>query len=198
MRAESGGKYQAIVVGVSLGGDAALHILLSTLPANFPLPIIIVRHLSKTSDNIYFVEKFKEYCRLDVREAEEKELIEKGCVYVAPASYHLLIEEDRTFSLSVDELVNYSRPSIDVLFESAAEVYSSGLIGIILTGANSDGASGLKSVKEKGGLAIVQEPDTAVGRDMPESAIKACRVDHILPLHEMPELLLKIVNMKSV
>lgn len=196
MKSETGSKYQAIVVGVSLGGINALPIVLSSLPVGFPVPIIVVQHLLKTSDNMYFVGKLDELCSLNVKEADEKEAVEKGSVYVAPAGYHLLIEDDRTFALSVDEPVNYSRPSIDVLFENAAEVYSSGLIGIILTGANSDGALGLKRIKEKKGLAIVQDPDTAEGNVMPESAIRACRVDHILPLSEIPELLLEIVMNK--
>ena len=118
-------------------------------------------------------------------------------MYVAPANYHLLIENDKTFSLSVDDKVNYSRPAIDVLFKSASEAFGSALIAVILTGASSDGADGLKAIKENGGLAIVQDPKKAESEMMPRSAIEACNVDHILALEEIPILLQETVMGQS-
>jgi two-component system chemotaxis response regulator CheB len=106
-------------------------------------------------------------------------------VYVAPANYHLLVEEDQTLSMTVGEKVNFARPSIDVLFETAADVFSAGLIGIILTGAGTDGSKGMKSIKESGGLTIVQDPGTAESDAMPKAAIAITVIDHILPLPEI-------------
>ncbi len=183
---------ECIVIGVSSGGMAALSEILTPLPADFPWPIIVVQHLDPHSADSYWARYFNERCRLAVKEADEKEAIIAGHVYFAPANYHLMIERDKTFSLTVDEKVNYSRPSIDVLFESAAETYGSALMGIILTGASADGANGLKTIKDNGGLTVVQDPDTAEFKIMPLSAIKASNVDHILPLDEIPRLLLEL------
>lgn len=180
--------YKAIVIGVSSGGMNVLKTLLPALPGDFHLPVIIVQHVSPSSDN-YWIGILDKMCRLKIKEAEEKESIEKGFIYVAPANYHLLIEKDYTFSLSVDKRVNYARPSIDVLFESAAEVYKDELIGIILTGSNHDGSMGLKKIKEAGGLTIVQEPSTAESPFMPASALKTTTVDHSLSIHEIIQLL---------
>jgi two-component system, chemotaxis family, protein-glutamate methylesterase/glutaminase len=121
-------------------------------------------------------------CPLHVKEAEEKERICPGNIYIAPGNYHLLVERDRTMSLSVDEKVSYARPAIDVLFETAAETYRASLIGILLTGANHDGTRGLKKIKENGGLTIVQDPDTAEAAAMPRSAIEAHAASQVLPL----------------
>ena len=148
------GRYEAIVMGTSAGGLNALSTVLPMLPGDFPLAIVVVQHVHRDSGN-FFVEYLHEKCQLRVKEAEEKESIQPGVVYIAPANYHLLIEHNRTFALTIDEKVNYSRPSIDVLFDAAAQVYGSRLIGIVLTGANADGAKGLKTIKAHGGLAIV-------------------------------------------
>jgi two-component system chemotaxis response regulator CheB len=113
-------------------------------------------------------------------------------VYVAPPNYHLLIEDDGTFSMSVEGAVNYARPSVDVVFESAAEVYGQGLIGVILTGANKDGSLGLKKIKEAGGLVIVQTPETSEAADMPRAAIAAVNPDYVLPLEKIGPLLRKL------
>jgi two-component system chemotaxis response regulator CheB len=125
--------------------------------------------------------------QLKIKYAEDKEKIRKGCVYIAPPDYHLLIEDDRTFSLSVDAPVNYSRPSIDVLFESASDVFSEHIIGIILTGANSDGSLGLKRIKERGGLTIVQSPQSAEYPVMPTAAIAETDVDYVLDIEEIAD-----------
>lgn len=183
--------YGAIVIGVSSGGLNALAKILPSLPQNYPIPIVIVQHVSPRSDG-YWVESMDKVCKLFVKEADEKERIERGNIYMAPANYHLLIEQDRTFSLSTEAKVNFARPSIDVLFESAGEVYGKELIGLILTGSNSDGALGLKKIKEEGGLTIVQDPETAESSSMPAHAISTSSVDYILPLEEIQKLLIKL------
>lgn len=186
-------KYEAIATGVSAGGMEALKIMLTPLPANFPLPLIIVQHMHPYSEN-YLVHFLNERCRLQVKEAEEKEPILPGIIYIAPPNYHLLIESDRTFSLTVSEKVNHARPSIDVTFETAARVYRKRLIGIILTGANTDGGLGLKQIKVNGGLVIVQDPATAAVDSMPRAAIAETAVDYILPLQKIGPLLEKIAS----
>ncbi len=182
------GTYEAVVIGVSSGGMDALSVLLPLLPEEFALPVIIVQHQHPHSDD-FMVRHFHAICQVPVKQLEEKEHIEPGVVYIAPPNYHLLIEEDRTFSLAVFERVNYARPSIDVLFETAADVYKDKLIGIILTGANNDGSQGLKKVKEKGGLVIVQDPTTAEADLMPKAAIEATAVDYVGSLQEIGMLL---------
>jgi two-component system chemotaxis response regulator CheB len=131
------------------------------------------------------LEHFSKLCSLNIKEADEKENIQAGYVYFAPPNYHLLIENDKTFSLSTDEKVNYSRPSIDVLFESAANAYGPRLAAIILTGANNDGAEGLRRIKQKGGLVIVQDPQSAENSYMPAAALKAVKPDFVLSLVEI-------------
>ncbi len=162
--------------------------ILHHLPANLPVPIIIVQHLHPQND-LFYVKYLNEDCKLNVKEAGDKEDILAGNVYFAPANYHLLVEEDKTFSLSVDQKVRYSRPSIDVLFESVVEVYKSELAGIVLTGANEDGASGMKKIKSVGGITIVQDPKTADVPMMPQEAMNAVAVDYILPIDEIASLL---------
>ena len=169
----------------------ALTELLPVFPAGYPLPIVVAQHLHPWQDN-YHLEHFGGQCALAVKEARDKEAIEAGNIYFAPPNYHLLINDDKTFSLSIDDKVNYARPSIDVLFESAVDVYAPWLVGLILTGANNDGAEGLRLIKESGGLAIVQDPQTAESGYMPKAALEATRVDYVLPLQEIGKLLLKI------
>ena len=185
--------FEAIVVGSSAGGINALTTILAMLPREFPLPIIIVQHLHPNSES-YLAQILGTKCELDVKQADEKEIIANGVVYIAPPNYHLLIEEDRSFSLSVEAPVNFSRPAVDVLFETAIYAYRNKLIGIVLTGANSDGSQGLKKIKQVGGHAIVQEPTTAEADVMPKSAIAATKVDKILPLEQIGPHLLQLVN----
>lgn len=189
-------KFEAIVIGVSAGGLKALRTILLGLPKGFIMPVIIVQHLSANSDGDW-IEILDGMSHIRIKEAEEKEEIRPGVAYIAPPGYHLLIEEDRTFSLSAEDRVNFSRPSIDVLFESAADVYGKSLIGMILTGLNYDGAAGLKEIKNRGGLAIVEDPDTAEWASMPESAIEATEVDYIVPLEEIVPLLIKLQQQKN-
>jgi two-component system chemotaxis response regulator CheB len=180
--------YDAIVIGTSAGGLDALGILLPLLEAKLPVPILIVQHISASSDS-FMVTYFDRLCKLTVKEAEEKELLLPGFVYFAPPDYHLMVEDDWTVSLSNEEKVNYSRPSIDVLFETASWAFGRRLIGIILTGANWDGAAGCEIIKQNGGLTIVQDPATAAVARMPESVIERITPDYILSLVEMGNLI---------
>ena len=177
-------KIKAIVIGASAGGLYALKKLIPALPADFPCPVLVVQHMSPHSDN-YMARMLDELSPMKIKEADEKELIVPGTVYIAPPDYHLLVESDYTLSLSMEEKVNYSRPSIDVLFETAADVYGSHLLGIVLTGANADGANGLLAVKKKGGYTIVQHPDDAESPAMPRAAINRAKPEKILTLEEI-------------
>jgi len=183
--------YEAIVIGTSSGGMNALKFLFSALPIDFSIPIIIVQHISPRSDN-QWIKLLNINSKLYLKEADEKEKIEHGKVYIAPPNYHLMIERNKTFSLTIDERVNYSRPSIDVLFESAAEAYKNKLIGVILTGSNNDGTNGIKRIQECGGLIIAQDPETAESSYMPASAIATNQPDYILSLEEITALLIKL------
>jgi two-component system chemotaxis response regulator CheB len=160
----------AIVIGASAGAVEALSIILPSLTRGFQLPIIVVVHLPADRRSA-MADLFRAKCALDVREAEDKEEIVAGTIYFAPPDYHLLVEADRNFSLSCDAPVLFSRPSIDVLFESAADAYGPKLVGIVLTGANGDGARGLKAIIEAGGEGIVQSPSSAFSSAMPEAAL---------------------------
>ncbi|MBF0338042.1 MAG: chemotaxis protein CheB [Nitrospirae bacterium] len=185
--------YEAVVIGASAGGTSALKEILPSLSAEFSLPVVVVQHLHPSSrDDMPAL--YKDSCRLRVKQADEKEAVAGGCVYFAPPNYHLLVENDRTFSLSVDAPVNFSRPSIDVFFESAADVYGAALIGVVLTGANNDGSLGLRKIKAAGGVAIVQDPDTAECSSMPEAAIAATSVDYILPLKDIAEVIIRLAE----
>jgi two-component system chemotaxis response regulator CheB len=176
--------FKAVVVGVSSGGLEALKILVPGLRANFPLPVLVVQHLAPHSD-AYLSVCLNELSALTVKEAEDKEPLAPGTVYVAPPDYHLMVEPDATLTLSVDPKVNFSRPAVDVLFETASDAFGAELIGIVLTGANHDGAKGLARIKSRGGLAIVQDPKTAQAQAMPLAALEATRVDHILALQDI-------------
>src|ERR1700742_2346745 len=164
---------KAVVIGASAGALEALSVILPALPAGFRLPLIVVVHVPPDKRSM-LAELFQAKCRIPVREAEDKEPISAGTVYFAPSDYHLLVETQKSLSLSSDEPVLSPRPSIDVLFESAADAYGSALIAIILTGANEDGAKGMKAVSEAGGLALVKNPDGAFASAMPEAAIAMC------------------------
>ena len=186
-------KYEAIVIGCSAGGLFALLEILSSLPEDYVLPIIIVQHRSKEEPTL-LEEVLSQKCRIRIRQADEKETIKAGVVYFAPPNYHLLIEEDRTFSLSVEPPVNFSRPSIDILCETAAAVFKKKLLGIILTGASRDGAEGIRSILQAKGVTIAQDPATAHYPFMPQSAIDTGCVQHILDLKGIKDLLLDIKN----
>ena len=175
---------EAIVIGASAGALEALSIILPLLPAGYRLPLFVVVHVPPDRRSI-LAEIFQAKCSINVREAEDKEPISRGTAYFAPPDYHLLVEKNKSLSLSNDEPVLYSRPSLDVLFESAADAYGPSLIAIVLTGANQDGAKGLKAVAEAGGTAIVQSPKAAYASAMPEAAIAQCPSAWVMSLKEI-------------
>lgn len=179
---------KAVVMGASAGAVEALSTILPSLPAGFGLPIVVVVHVPPDRRSI-MADLFRAKCQIAVREAEDKEPLAAGTVYFAPPDYHLLIEVDRSLSLSNDEPVLYSRPSIDVLFESAADAYGPELIAIVLTGANHDGARGLRTVVDAGGTAIVQNPDDAFASAMPEAALAMCPGAHVMQLPAIADYL---------
>ena len=187
-------KYKAIVIGTSAGGLKTLPKVIKGLKPGFPLPIILVQHTVPENDFIFYIDYVKKNCTINIKVAEEKEKILPGTIYIAPANYHLLIEKDFTFSLSVDEKIKYSRPSIDVTFETAAYAYRDKLIAIILTGANDDGTDGMKIVKRYKGLTIAQNPKEASNKEMPTSAIMKKVVDRVLFSSEINELIINLVN----
>jgi two-component system, chemotaxis family, protein-glutamate methylesterase/glutaminase len=176
--------YDLVVVGTSWGGLQALGRLLSDVPHDFDPPVVIAQHRHPDSQEGTLRELLQRQIERPVLEAEDKLPIEPRHVYVAPPDYHLLVEQG-SLALSVDDRVSYARPSIDVLFESAADAYGDGVIGIILTGANDDGARGLARIKEVGGVAVIQDPAAATRRAMPDAAIATTAADAILPLEEI-------------
>jgi two-component system chemotaxis response regulator CheB len=172
--------YSIVAVGTSWGGLSAMTRLLGQLPEGFPIPIVVVQHRSKDSDRL-LVQLLQDATRLHVCEIEDKDTLCVGTVHVAPANYHVLIEAGY-ISLTVEEPVRFSRPSIDVMFTSAADTYRSGAIGVVLTGANEDGARGLAHIVQRGGRGLVQDPKTAEIPIMPEAALKAVPTAEVLPL----------------
>lgn len=187
----TGREPQAIVIGASAGALEALSVILPVLPSSFKLPVFVVVHIPPYKKSV-LAELFQAKCQIAVREAEDKEPITGGTAYFAPPNYHLLIEAHRTLSLSSDEPVLFSRPSIDVLFESAADAYGPDLIAIVLTGANQDGAIGLSAVVEAGGMAIVQAPDGAFASAMPKAAITMCPAADVMSLEAIASFLQKV------
>jgi two-component system, chemotaxis family, protein-glutamate methylesterase/glutaminase len=181
-------KYDMIVIGCSAGGIEALKLILSEFSDSFKLPIVIVQHRSAQSPAV-FLKYFSEICDLPIIEPEDKEPIQIKTIYFAPANYHLLIGSDKCFNLSVDEAVQFSRPSIDVLFSSAAGVYKNRLVGIVLSGANADGANGLLNIKRSGGLTIAQDPKHAAYSEMPAAAVEICKPDLVLRLKDIKTLI---------
>jgi two-component system chemotaxis response regulator CheB len=176
--------YELICMGASWGGLDAVGRVLADFPDEIDVPIAIVQHRHVTSTSGALAELLHLRVKRPVRDAEDKMVIEPRNVYLAPPDYHLLVQRG-TFALSTDERVQFARPSIDVLFESAAHAYGPGVIGIILTGANEDGAAGLAAVKRRGGVAVIQDPQDALRRAMPEAAIAATAADAVLPLGEI-------------
>lgn len=187
----------AVVIGASAGAIQALLKVLPALPADFALPVLVVIHVppGRRSE---LAGLFTGKCNIPVREAEDKEPIVPGTIYFAPPDYHLLVEvsegADHTLSLSTDEPVHFSRPSIDVLFESAADAYGPELMGIVLTGANEDGARGLQMVAEAGGRIYVQDPTSAYARTMPDAALALSAQAQVASLPEIVDCLLSAGN----
>ena len=186
----SGSALQRVVaIGASVGGLEALKQVLGSLPAHYPWPVIALLHTSAGYRGTRLDTLLAQRCALPVREAEPRMPLEAGVVHLAPAGYHLLVEQDLRFALSVDEKVSYVRPSADVLFESLAEACGARAIGVILTGANDDGAAGLAAIRACGGLAIVQDPGEAQAPQMPQAALRIAGADQVLRLRAIGALL---------
>jgi two-component system chemotaxis response regulator CheB len=184
----SGGRYRAVVLGGSAGSFAALERILPALPADFPLPVLVVQHLHRLQDGD-LLRGLAGRCGLALQEAAPALAALAGGVYFAPPNYHLLVEPDGRLALSVDEKVNWCRPAIDVTFESAAAAWGAALVGVLLTGANQDGARGLQAIRARGGLAVVQDPADAEVPFMPAAALAAGPVDRVAALDDIAPLL---------
>lgn len=187
--------YELLVAGTSLGGLAALKTILQTLPKNFPIPIVAVQHRAPSSDEI-LTEQLQKECALVVSEPHDKDTLRPGFIYIAPPDYHLLVEQNH-LALSLEAPFHFSRPSVDVLFESAARSKRAKVIGLVLTGMGNDGAGGLAAIKARGGYAIVQDPKTAEMPAMPEAAMNACAVDRVVPILEIGLLLINLAYDKN-
>jgi two-component system chemotaxis response regulator CheB len=185
-------RFDVVVVGTSTGGLDALSTLLAALPPHYNLPISVVQHRSKDSDE-QLANLLQLKTAIPVREAEDKEPLVGPGVFLAPADYHLMIERG-SLALSTDAPVGYSRPSIDVLFESAADAYGAGVIGVLLTGANHDGTRGLQRIKGAGGFVIVQDPNTAESSVMPRNSLGHVQADRVLTLVEIADELARLAT----
>lgn len=181
---------EIIVIGTSRGGLKALQELLPELDNTLQVPIVIVQHRGKESET-GLCQFLSNYSALPISEPDDKEQIMPGHIYLAPRDYHLLIE-NRNFALSIDPPIGFARPSIDLLFECAADEYGQGVIGVILTGRNRDGARGLAAISKRGGFTIVQDPDSAEFREMPDAAVAQTEVDWILPLKDIAQRLVEL------
>jgi two-component system chemotaxis response regulator CheB len=182
---------RAVVIGASAGGVEALNRLFAALPAPPPVPVLVALHIAPQGSII--VGAFRRVAEgTRIKEAEDKETLRPGAIYFAPPNYHLLVEKDLSVSLSVDEPVHFARPSIDVLFESAAEACGENLLGVLLTGANDDGAAGLLAIHRAGGLTVVQDPATAQSPEMPTAALKAFQPAFIAGLDEIGRKLARL------
>jgi two-component system chemotaxis response regulator CheB len=176
-----------IVIGASVGGAKALCTILKAFPQHFPVPIAIVLHRGVSTASLS--DYLQKHCALTVLEAQDKIRIQPGFVYVAPCNYHLIVDKDY-FSLSLDKPVHFARPSIDVLYESAADSFGTQVIGVLLTGSGSDGAEGLLLIKQSGGYTIVEDPSTAENKTLPEAALKLGSASQVLPLDEIAKHLI--------
>jgi two-component system chemotaxis response regulator CheB len=184
---------ELVAIGTSLGGLNALVAILRALPGELPVPIVVVQHRGANADGS-LADVLQDHTPLRVVEADDKARLEPATVYIAPADYHLLVEDRGTLALSTDAPVRSARPSIDVLFETASDAYGPALLGVLLTGASADGAAGLARVKARGGRAIVQDPGTAECATMPAAGIAAAAVDYILPIERIGEHLVGLVR----
>lgn len=183
---------KCILIGGSAGCGALIQKIFASIPVNFKIPIVIVRHIRHDDIDNSYSKLLSEKYSLKVVEPEDKEPINNSTIYIAPPGYHLMIEPSKIFSLNIDERVHYSRPSIDVLFESGAKAYKSEVLGILLSGSNSDGAFGIKEINKHNGLTVVQDPKTAEFPFMPESALMDGTVNYILHIDEIVNLIIEI------
>lgn len=191
--AEQDRQIELVVIGASAGGVEALGTLLEALPEDFYPPVAIVIHLPPDRSTS-LPQLYSRKCARPVREAEDKEPLVNGTIYFAPPDYHLLVEPDCSLSLSRDEPQHYSRPSVDLLFESAALACRQKVLGIILTGASKDGAAGLKQIRDCGGLAWIQQPDEAIAKTMPTAAIQLAGFNQLLTIKEISEKLSRLTQ----
>jgi two-component system chemotaxis response regulator CheB len=187
----SGEASRAVVIGASAGAIQALSRILPALPADYPIPVLVVVHIPSDGSDL-LATLFQAKCRMAVKEAEDKEPVLPGRIYFGVSDYHLLVEADRSLSLSVDEPVHFSRPSVDVLFESAADAYGPGLVGIVLTGANEDGAEGLRAIALAGGVALVEDPAQAFAPAMPGAALARCAGARAMSLDVIADYLVSL------
>ena len=187
--------YSVVAVGTSWGGLSALTKLLGALPADFGIPVVVVQHRSKDSERL-LGQLLQDATELRVCEIEDKDPLTPGTVHLAPANYHVLIESGYA-SLTIEEPVRFSRPSIDVTFTSAADTYRSAAIGVVLTGANEDGARGLAHIVQRGGRALVQDPKTAEIPIMPQAAVRAVPTGEILPLDALAPRLIELSHERA-
>jgi len=176
---------RVVAIGASIGGLEALKLLLPALPRDYPWPVIVVLHSSAGYRDTRLDTLLGQRSILPVREAQPRQPVQAGVVHVAPAGYHLLVEKDLRFALSVDEKVSYVRPSVDVLFDSVADACGARCVGVILTGANDDGAEGLAAIRRRGGLALVQDPAEAQAPQMPQAALRVAGADQVLKLRDL-------------
>jgi len=191
--AESLPRIDAIVIGTSAGGVEALTRILPSIPATLAAAILIVIHVPRERPSL-LGEIFRAKCKLHVDEAVDKAEIKPGTIYFAPPDYHMLVDRGPQIALSVDEVVQFSRPSIDVLFESAADIYGARLLGVLLTGGNEDGAAGMAYIAQCGGSTILQDPAEAIAAAMPEGALKVMKPTHILRLDDIRNLLMALAT----
>ena len=186
-------RYDIVAIGASAGGFDAVCRIVSSLPADYEIPVAVVQHRAK--DSTALAELLQDCSAIRVVEIDDKQPIEPRCCFVAPPDYHLLVD-DGHFSLSTEGLVGYSRPSIDVFFESVADEFGPRVVGVVLTGANTDGSRGLKKIVERGGRAIVQNPNTAEVSVMPEGARKMVKEARVLELDDIAKHLIELGNLR--
>ena len=184
---------ELIALGASAGGIAALMTVLEALPRGFPVPLVVIVHLGENDDN-QLAPLLARHSAIAVEEVEDKTPLTPRTVHLAAPGYHLLLERDRSFALSVDPKVCGVRPSVDVLFESVADALPGRAIGVILTGSNQDGARGLKAIRDSGGIAVVQDPADAFAPAMPAAALATAGADHIVPLAGIGPLLVRLAR----
>jgi two-component system chemotaxis response regulator CheB len=187
---------ELVVIGASWGGLQAVECVLGTLPRDFGAAVVIAQHRKADSDEGRLTRLLDAHCALEVCEAEDKQALQPGAVLVAPADYHVYVEPG-SVALSVDPEVHHSRPSIDVLFGSAADAYGERAAGVVLTGANADGAAGLSRIVSRGGAAIVQDPETAQRREMPAAALAATPDARVAALEEIGALLTELAGTRQ-
>jgi two-component system chemotaxis response regulator CheB len=185
--------YGLVTIGASWGGLNALQRVLGALPGDFAAPVVVAQHRSARADDTLLATLLGQRSELEIRDADDKDELRPGLALIAPPDYHTLVDRG-VIALSCDEPVAFSRPSIDVLFESAADAYGSSVIGVVLTGSNADGSQGLAAIQRRGGLAVVQDPETAERPEMPQAALDAVPAARVLPLEQIAPMLTDVVG----